>query len=104
MAVTIKKPMEGEGISIVVDPGRYNLISRTFDSGRGSRVRLSPEEISRIDVVYGPFSALYPGNSSGGVLAITTRMPEGREIHFKGLGAAQTYSLYGYNDAPFDTN
>jgi hypothetical protein len=44
--VTIKKPMEGEGISIVVDPGRYNLISRTFDSGRGSRVRLSPEEIS----------------------------------------------------------
>jgi len=45
-SVTLKKPMEGEGISIVVDPGRYNLLSRTFDSGRGARVRLSPEEIS----------------------------------------------------------
>jgi iron complex outermembrane recepter protein len=65
---------------------------------------VSPEEISRIDVVYGPFSALYPGNSIGGVLAITTRMPEGREIHFKGLGAAQTYSLYGYNDVPLSGN
>jgi hypothetical protein len=45
-SVTLKRPVEGEGISIVVDPGRYNIMSRTFDSGRGSRVRLSPEEIS----------------------------------------------------------
>lgn len=45
-SVLLKKPMEGEGISIMVDPGRFNIMSKTFDSGRGSRVRLTPEEIS----------------------------------------------------------
>jgi hypothetical protein len=45
-SVLLKRPMKGEGISIVVDPGRYDLLTRTFDSGRGARVRLSPEEIS----------------------------------------------------------
>ena len=29
---------------------------------------VSPAEIDRVDVIYGPFSALYPGNSIGGVL------------------------------------
>jgi iron complex outermembrane receptor protein len=44
---------------------------------------VSPEEIERVDVMYGPFSALYPGNSMGGVLNITTRMPEKFEAHVK---------------------
>lgn len=43
---------------------------------------VSPEEIERIDVMYGPFSALYSGNSIGGVAYIKTRLPEKREIHF----------------------
>src|SRR5262249_55676727 len=29
---------------------------------------IAPEEIKRIDFLYGPFSAAYPGNSMGGVL------------------------------------
>ena len=37
---------------------------------------VAPEEIKRIDFLYGPFSAAYPGNSMGGVLNITTRMPD----------------------------
>ncbi len=61
---------------------------------------VSPEEIERIDVIYGPFSALYQGNSVGGVLNIKTRMPEGRELHVRGVGAAQTFSYLGYTNTP----
>jgi iron complex outermembrane receptor protein len=42
---------------------------------------VSPDQIERIDVMYGPFSALYPGNSAGGVLNITTSMPTKFEAH-----------------------
>lgn len=36
---------------------------------------VSPEEIDRIDVMYGPFSAAYAGNSMGAVVDITTKRP-----------------------------
>jgi iron complex outermembrane receptor protein len=65
---------------------------------------VSPEEIERIDVIYGPFSALYQGNSVGGVLNIKTRMPEGRELHVRGVGAAQTFSYLGYKNTPLSGN
>lgn len=55
---------------------------------------VSPEEISRIDVMYGPFSALYPGNSIGAVLTMTTRMPDNFEVHASGTAAVQPFSLY----------
>jgi iron complex outermembrane receptor protein len=56
---------------------------------------VTPEEIERIDVIYGPFSAAYPGNSMGAVVEMTTRMPETFEASAKGLVASQNYSLYG---------
>jgi iron complex outermembrane recepter protein len=56
---------------------------------------VSPEEIERIDVMYGPFSALYPGNSEGGVLNITTRMPNKFEAHAKYDLFTQDFKLYG---------
>lgn len=59
---------------------------------------VSPAEIDRVDVIYGPFSALYPGNSIGGVLAITTRMPDKFELHASATGALQTFSLYGRSE------
>jgi iron complex outermembrane recepter protein len=37
---------------------------------------VSPEAIARIDFLDGPFSAAYPGNSIGGVLLITSKMPD----------------------------
>ena len=37
---------------------------------------ISPEAIARIDFLDGPFSAAYPGNSIGGVLLITSKMPD----------------------------
>lgn len=59
---------------------------------------VAPFEIERVDVMYGPFSALYPGNSHGGVVTFTTRMPQKFELHASGLGALQTFGRYGYNE------
>ena len=59
---------------------------------------VSPEEIERIDVMYGPYSAAYPGNSMGAVVDITTRMPEKFEAGAKVQGASQNYGLYGTNN------
>ena len=55
---------------------------------------VAPEEIQRVDFLYGPFSAAYPGNSVGGVLLITTRMPEKLEITAKQTEALQTFDFY----------
>jgi iron complex outermembrane recepter protein len=55
---------------------------------------VAPEEIQRVDFLYGPFSAAYPGNSAGGVLLITTRMPEKFEITAKQTEALQTFDFY----------
>jgi iron complex outermembrane receptor protein len=59
---------------------------------------VAPEEIARIDVLYGPFSAAYPGNSMGAVVEMTTRMPEKFEAAAAAQGAWQDYSLYGTKD------
>lgn len=70
-----------------------NFLGR-FDAPRWSIV--APEEVARVDVLYGPFSALYPGNSIGTTVAITTRMPKaleasgGVEVH------RQTFDTYGF--------
>src|SRR5579875_1420970 len=36
---------------------------------------IGPDSVARTDVLYGPFSAAFPGNSIGEVVEITTRMP-----------------------------
>lgn len=55
---------------------------------------VAPDEIKRIDFLYGPFSAAYPGNSEGGVLLITTRMPDKFEFTTKQTEAFQTFNRY----------
>ena len=56
---------------------------------------ISPEEIARVDVLYGPFSAQYPGNSIGAVVNVTTRMPERFEGSLKAATSVQSFDLYG---------
>ena len=56
---------------------------------------MSPSEIERVDVMYGPFSAAYSGNSIGGVIDITTRMPEKFEAGADIKSTWQNYSFYG---------
>lgn len=55
---------------------------------------VSPEEIERVDVLYGPFSAAYPGNSVGAVVDFQTRMPRELEAHLKLAGFSQGYDQY----------
>jgi iron complex outermembrane receptor protein len=56
---------------------------------------VSPGEIARIDVLYGPFDAAYPGNSIGAVVNLTTRMPEGPEGALSLGTAIQHFRQYG---------
>ncbi len=58
---------------------------------------VSPDEIDRVDVIYGPFSALYPGNSAGGVVNISTHMPDKLEEHASVDLFQQHYQLFGTN-------
>ncbi|RXZ39079.1 TonB-dependent receptor [Oxalobacteraceae bacterium CAVE-383] len=71
------------------------LINNNNANGSPQWFMVSPEEIERIDVMYGPFSAMYPGNSYGAVTAITTSMPKKFEAGFKVSGATQNSSVYG---------
>lgn len=59
---------------------------------------VSPEEIERIDMIYGPYSALYPGNAIGSVIQIKTRMPDKFEAHLSAQAFTQNYELYNTND------
>lgn len=59
---------------------------------------VSPDEIERIDVLYGPFSAAYPGNSAGAIVDVLTRMPERLEAHVKLQAFGQHFRLYSTDD------
>ena len=54
------------------------LLSNLLGNGAGFTPRwglVAPEEIERVDVLYGPFSAAYSGNSAGAIVDFVTRMP-----------------------------
>ncbi|WP_215761896.1 TonB-dependent receptor [Acetobacter sp. P1H12_c] len=73
------------------------LISALFSEGEYSAPRwgmVAPDQVERIDVLYGPFAAAYPGNSMGGVVEITTRMPDHFMATIHQTGSAQTFSSY----------
>ena len=59
---------------------------------------VAPEEIERVDVMYGPFSAAYPGNSVGAVVDFVTRMPKQFEAHMKLGVSSQEFSNYATNE------
>ncbi|WP_375382532.1 TonB-dependent receptor [uncultured Sphingomonas sp.] len=59
---------------------------------------VSTEEIARVDVLYGPFSAQYPGNSIGAVVNITTRLPDRLEATATAAMNVQQSDLYGQRE------
>lgn len=70
------------------------------NNGNGSPrwFMVKPEKIERIDVMYGPFSAMYPGNSYGVVAEIATRMPKQFEACVKVSTSSPNFNHYGKND------
>ena len=59
---------------------------------------ISPEAIGRIDFLNGPFSAAYPGNSIGGVLLITSKMPDKPFAVAKETVSVMPWNQYGTKD------
>lgn len=89
----------------VLQPGRSlvyvdgylisNFLGR-FDAPRWNMVNL--EAIERIDVLYGPFSALYPGNAIGTTLVLTERKPRAFEASASLRLSRQDFSEYLSNE------
>lgn len=58
------------------------------------------EEIDTVEVLYGPFSALLPGNSRGATILICTRRPERFEAHARVQGFIQpAFKQYATRDS-----
>lgn len=74
----------GNGVGGLSFPPRWGMVT--------------PEEIERVDVMYGPFSAAYPGNSVGAVVDYITRMPRQFEAHAKVGYVVQPFEMYGQRD------
>jgi len=70
----------GNGVGGLSFPPRWGLVT--------------PEEIERVEVMYGPFSAAYPGNSVGAVVDYVTRMPNRFEAHAGVTYVVQPFDLY----------
>jgi iron complex outermembrane receptor protein len=72
-----------------------SLIGNNNSSASPRWGMVSPEEIERVDVLYGPFSAAYPGNSIGAVVNITTRLPARSEGSVSASTSVQSFEQYG---------
>lgn len=59
---------------------------------------VGPGEVEQFDIVYGPYSSRYAGNSMGGIVNITTREPKGTEAFATVQGFVQPYSQFSSKD------
>ena len=59
---------------------------------------VSPESIGRIDFLNGPYAAAYPGNSIGGLLLITSKMPDKPFAVVKETVSVMPWNQYGTKD------
>jgi iron complex outermembrane recepter protein len=64
---------------------------------------ISPDAIARIDFLDGPFAAAYPGNSIGGVLLITSKMPDHAFASAKETVSVMPWNQYGTSDTYVST-
>jgi iron complex outermembrane recepter protein len=72
-----------------------NFLGR-FDAPRWNMI--APEEIERVDVLYGPYSATYPGNSIGTTVAIRTRRPDDLTMSVRSTAFSEHFDEYGLED------
>jgi iron complex outermembrane recepter protein len=79
------------------------LLSNYLGNGASYAPRwgmVTPEEIERVDVLYGPFSAAYPGNSVGAIVDYQTKMPTQFEAHGKISYSNSSFDLYNTHQKP----
>lgn len=85
------------GRSIVLADG-MTMTDFTASGNNVSWSQLAPEEIEDVEVVYGPFSALYSGNTLGGAVVVTTKTPEKREMSLTAGYGFQEYEYYKFSE------
>ena len=59
---------------------------------------VGPGEVRQFDIVYGPYSSRYVGNSMGGIVNITTRDPQETEAFATVQGFVQPYRQFATRD------
>jgi iron complex outermembrane receptor protein len=74
------------------------LIANDNSNGAPRWGMVAPEEIERIDMIYGPYAAEYPGNSMGGVVTIVTRQPDQLGAQVRQAESFQSFDLYKTHD------
>ncbi|TFW33874.1 TonB-dependent receptor [Massilia horti] len=74
------------------------LVNNNNQNGSPQWFMVAPDEIERVDVLYGPFAAAFPGNSYGAVTEIATRMPRKFEGSARLSSTSQRFSQYGTSD------
>jgi iron complex outermembrane receptor protein len=72
-----------------------NFLGR-FDAPRWNMV--TPEALERVDIMYGPFSAIHAGNSIGTTVVMTERTPVRLEWGASFTGYGQAFEQYGESD------
>lgn len=84
MFQTTRTMVQADGL-----PLHYFL--QTSYSGAPRWSLVGPDEVESMDVIYGPFSAEYGGNSMGGVVNIKTRDPKEQRVVLQGTLFNQDY-------------
>lgn len=59
---------------------------------------VGPAEVRQFDIVYGPYSARYGGNSMGGVISISTQQPKDTSGYAIAQASAMPYREYGVEE------
>jgi iron complex outermembrane receptor protein len=72
-----------------------NFLGR-FDAPRWNMI--TPEALERVDILYGPFSAIHAGNSIGTTVVMTERTPKRLEYGLNLTGYSQSFEQYDDQD------
>jgi iron complex outermembrane recepter protein len=83
---------------VLMDGIRISDFTAAGNSNAPKWFLVAPQEIEKVDVIYGPFSAALSGNSMSGTAMITTHMPEQTEIQATGKYFYQNFHEYGTDD------
>jgi len=59
---------------------------------------IAPNSVQSINILYGPFSSQFPGNSFGSVIQVKTKMPEKFKMHMDVMGILQPHKQFGRDD------
>lgn len=59
---------------------------------------VGPSEVQQFDIVYGPYSARYGGNSMGGIISVTTLEPQGTSAYTTAQTMIMPFKEYGYDE------